>query len=74
MTGGLRSLELVEQVVANGETDYVGLCRPLIREPGLVLRWQSGDRRKATCISINKCALATGQGAPLKCYVDDDIA
>ncbi|MEI7828003.1 MAG: NADH:flavin oxidoreductase [Euryarchaeota archaeon] len=74
MTGGLRSLELVEQVVANGETDFVGLCRPLIREPNLVLRWQRGDRRKATCISCNKCVLATGKGAPLRCYVDNNLA
>jgi 2,4-dienoyl-CoA reductase-like NADH-dependent reductase (Old Yellow Enzyme family) len=73
MTGGLRSLELIELVVANEETDFVGLCRPLIREPELVLRWQQGDRRKATCISCNNCVLATEQGAPLKCYVDNDI-
>ena len=35
----------------NLETDLLGLCRPLIRESNLINRWQSGDHKKATCIS-----------------------
>jgi len=73
MTGGLRSLELVEEIVKNGETDFIGLCRPLIREPELILRWKAGDRKKSTCISCNKCGLAIAQGLPLDCYVDKKL-
>lgn len=71
LTGGLRSLELIEEIFHNGETDYIGLCRPLIREPGLIRRWQEGERSKSTCISCNKCGLAISKGLPLACYMDN---
>lgn len=70
MTGGLRSIGLIEEITANGETDYIGLCRPLIREPGLIQRWQGGDRNKSTCTSCNKCGFAISRGLPLACYAD----
>lgn len=70
MTGGLRSLELIEEIFHNRETDYIGLCRPLIREPGLVRRWQAGDRSKSACSSCNKCGYAISKGLPLSCYED----
>ena len=73
MTGGLRSLELVEEIFQNLETDYIGLCRPLIREPGLIHRWQKGDRSKSTCSSCNKCGFAISKGLPLACYMDKTI-
>jgi 2,4-dienoyl-CoA reductase-like NADH-dependent reductase (Old Yellow Enzyme family) len=68
MQGGLRSFELMEEVVRNGEADLVSMCRPYIREPMLIKRWMSGDRRKATCISCNECLKAAYmQGKPLVC-------
>lgn len=70
LVGGVRSLEVAEALVEDGVTDYVSLCRPLIREPGLVNRWRSGDRRKAGCLSENACfgPLMKGEGlvCPLK--------
>lgn len=71
MTGGMRSFELVEEVLAGGEADLVGMCRPFIKEPGLIRRWAQGDRRKAACISCNKCGLGLAKGMPLACYVKE---
>jgi 2,4-dienoyl-CoA reductase-like NADH-dependent reductase (Old Yellow Enzyme family) len=64
LVGGIRSIEVSEELVSNGATDYISLCRPLMREPGLVKRWQSGDRRKAGCLSENACfgPLMSGEG------------
>ena len=71
MTGGLRSYELIEEIVNNNETDLIGMCRPFIREPGLIKRWKTGDHSKATCISCNKCLTEILiQGLPLECYLD----
>jgi 2,4-dienoyl-CoA reductase-like NADH-dependent reductase (Old Yellow Enzyme family) len=70
LTGGLRSFELIEEIVKNHETDFMGLCRPFIREPGKIRRWQEGDHRKATCISCNKCVMALAKGLPLTCLLD----
>ena len=33
LTGGIRSYEVAEALVAEGTADYIGLCRPFIREP-----------------------------------------
>jgi 2,4-dienoyl-CoA reductase-like NADH-dependent reductase (Old Yellow Enzyme family) len=70
MTGGIRSPELAEEIFCNRETDYIGLCHLLIREPGLIRRWQEGDRSKSTCISCNKWGFSISKGLPLACYVD----
>jgi len=48
LVGGIRSFEIADRLVNEGTADYISLCRPLIREPDLVNRWRSGDRRKAT--------------------------
>ncbi|MGD9074206.1 MAG: NADH:flavin oxidoreductase [Desulfobacteraceae bacterium] len=71
MVGGLRSFELMEEVVRNGEADFVSLSRPFIREPGLVNSWKSGDYHRATCISCNKCFEALLQLEPLHCVQED---
>ncbi|MGD9322074.1 MAG: NADH:flavin oxidoreductase, partial [Desulfobacteraceae bacterium] len=67
MVGGLRTFELMEEVVQKGEADFVSLSRPFIREPGLVNAWKSGDYHRATCISCNKCFEALLQLEPLHC-------
>lgn len=55
LVGGIRSFGVAERVVKEGLADFVSLCRPLIREAGLVRRWEGGDRSRAACISCNQC-------------------
>ncbi|MFC1902114.1 NADH:flavin oxidoreductase [Chloroflexota bacterium] len=52
---GIRHLETAKDIVASGDADLVSMCRPFIREPGLIARWQRGDDWPATCISCHKC-------------------
>lgn len=72
LVGGIRSFEVAEKLVADGIADYLSLCRPLIREPDLVRRWRSGDRRKATCLSENRCFEPTVRGDGLYCVVEKE--
>jgi 2,4-dienoyl-CoA reductase-like NADH-dependent reductase (Old Yellow Enzyme family) len=67
MVGGLRTFELMEEVVRNGEADFVSLCRPFIREPGIVNEWKNKDRHRATCISCNKCFETLLEAKALQC-------
>ena len=67
LVGGIRSYLLAERLVVEGVADYISLCRPLIREPRLIERWQSGDLRKATCISCNGCLGAARSEEGLYC-------
>jgi 2,4-dienoyl-CoA reductase-like NADH-dependent reductase (Old Yellow Enzyme family) len=70
--GGIRSLGVVSRILNEGVADYVAMCRPLIREPHLVNRWKSGDRKRATCISCNGCFETAREGLGAVCKVDLD--
>jgi 2,4-dienoyl-CoA reductase-like NADH-dependent reductase (Old Yellow Enzyme family) len=54
LTGGMRTREVMEDVLQKGEADFIGMSRPLIREPDLPLLLREG-KGKAACISCNKC-------------------
>lgn len=64
---GIRSLKLAEDIIDSGDADMVSMCRPFIREPHLIQRWQKDDTRPATCISCVKCSRLVGRGKPLEC-------
>lgn len=70
LTGGLRSYEFIEKVIKDKETDLVGLCRPFIREPHLILDWEKKNFHRATCVDCNLCVNAIMQGKVLACYLD----
>ncbi len=55
MVGGLRSYAMIEKILHRNEADLIAMSRPLIREPGLIRRWEDGDLRPANCISCNGC-------------------
>ncbi len=67
LVGGIRSLPVAEGLVAEGVCDFIAMSRPFIREPDLVQRWQSGDRRKAACASDNLCFGPARSGEGLYC-------
>jgi len=67
VVAGIRSLKLAQNIVDSGDADLISMCRPFIREPGLINRWQRGDREPARCISCNKCFAATLKNKRLVC-------
>ena len=50
-----------------GVAEYMSLSRPLICEPDLVARWQSGDRRASRCRSCNECFYRGLRGEGVAC-------
>ena len=46
LVGGIRSFEIARELIENELTDYISLSHPLIRKPGLIKRWQSGDIKR----------------------------
>ncbi len=67
LVGGIRSLEVAEELLAQNEVDYIAMCRPFIRQPDLIKRWAVGQREPSGCQSENACfglALA-GKGGHL---------
>jgi 2,4-dienoyl-CoA reductase-like NADH-dependent reductase (Old Yellow Enzyme family) len=67
LVGGIRSLGMAEDILNSGHADMISMCRPLIREPDLIARWQGGDTAPSKCISCNKCLAAGVKGEPLRC-------
>lgn len=56
LTGGMRSREMMEDVLQSGDADMIGLSRPLLMEPDLPMRMQEGAADASMCDSCNKCA------------------
>jgi len=67
VVAGIRTLETAQSIVSSGDADMVSMCRPFIREPGLLVRWQKGDIAPAKCISCNRCFAVLARGEPLEC-------
>ena len=55
LVGGNRDIDSIEEILNNSSIEYFAFARPLIREPNLANRWESGDRSRAKCISCNRC-------------------
>ena len=71
LVGGIRSFDLAEQLVEDGTADFISMSRPFIREPGLIKRWESGDRSKATCLSDNLCFRPGLTGKGIYCVTEE---
>lgn len=67
MVGGIRNLETAKNVIESGDADLISMCRPFIREPGFLKRWQSGETMHTSCISCNKCLGLGARGESLEC-------
>jgi 2,4-dienoyl-CoA reductase-like NADH-dependent reductase (Old Yellow Enzyme family) len=70
LVGGIRSFPLAKKIVDDHSADYISMCRPFIREPGLINRWRSGDLSKATCLSDSKCLRPALAGKGVYCVVE----
>jgi len=67
LVGGIRSLDVIENILAEGSVDFVALSRPLVRQPDLPNRWLKGiGGLTAECISCNDCVRSTMVGS-IKC-------
>lgn len=74
LVGGLRSLEIIEDIFREGSAQFFSLSRPLISEPELIRRWTSGDGRPARCVSCNKCFRVVVKREGLRCVAFENTA
>ena len=74
MVGGLRTFAIMEEAVARGDSDFVSLSRPLIREPDIINKWKEDNNYKAKCLSCNKCFEALLNRESLHCVQEAEAA
>jgi 2,4-dienoyl-CoA reductase-like NADH-dependent reductase (Old Yellow Enzyme family) len=65
LVGGLRSKEVMQQVITDSIADMVSLSRPFVKQPDLVCRLREGAE-KVECLSCNACFNPNG----LHCYLE----
>ncbi|MHA2007373.1 MAG: NADH:flavin oxidoreductase [Promethearchaeota archaeon] len=72
LVGGVNSIDLIEEILNNGDADFVSFSRPLIREPDLPNRWIKGiGSSTVKCDYCNNCLLTlTKEG--LSCPKEDE--
>ena len=66
LVGGHRSAQNMNDVLNNTKIEFLSLSRPLIREPDLPKRWESGDTASAKCVSCNGCYRSYGHKCVFK--------
>lgn len=67
VVGGIHNLDDINDIIANGKTDFVSMSRPFIIEPNIVGKFKNGTQTQSKCIMCNYCAII-GEEQPLKCY------
>ena len=67
LVGGIRTLAMAKNLVSKKCCDLISLSRPLVREPGLVRRWEEGIEDPATCVSCCRCFIPARKGEGLSC-------
>lgn len=70
VVGGFRSYRVAEKAIRDYCMDYINMARPLIREPGLANRWLQGNRKRAMCISCNKCFMPGREEGGIYCVIE----
>lgn len=58
--GGLTNIDAIEAIAEKTNIQYFALSRPLLSEPNLIKRWQSGNRAPVECERCSKCRTRRG--------------
>lgn len=67
LVGGLRSTQMMDEIVRSRDADFLAMARPFVREPDLVNKIAAGRRGPVACVSCNICFLHEGID-PLRCW------
>jgi len=70
LVGGARKLSNMETIIESGSADLISMCRPFIKEPDLVNKFNNGISIESECNSCNKCMAGAVWYVPTKCYED----
>ncbi|MBN2685007.1 MAG: NADH:flavin oxidoreductase, partial [Pontiellaceae bacterium] len=65
--GGFRDASTMRAAVAEGETDAISLCRPLIIDPAWPRKIEQGDSARSSCTNCNRCTIYCDASEPTRC-------
>lgn len=67
LVGGVRSTEMMNDLIGSGDTDFVAMARPFIREPDIARQIVEGRVGPVDCVSCNLCLMHEGSQS-LRCW------
>ena len=62
---------MASEIISQGVADYISMSRALVREPGLIHRWNNGDLRPSRCKSDNLCFTPSFEGQGVYCVTKE---
>jgi 2,4-dienoyl-CoA reductase-like NADH-dependent reductase (Old Yellow Enzyme family) len=71
LVGGLRSPDLMEEIITEGWTDFVSLARPFICEPDVVTKIRAGRWDPVSCVRCDRCRAGFAKEG-LRCRRDEE--
>jgi 2,4-dienoyl-CoA reductase-like NADH-dependent reductase (Old Yellow Enzyme family) len=67
LIGGLTTPRTMEEIIENGNANYISLSRALIADPNFPEKIRNGSREPSRCIHCNLC-IGYLTKRPLRCY------
>ena len=67
VVGGMIDPAVMEDVIEQGDADYVSLSRALVNNPNFPNKIQEGSREPSKCVHCNLCLIRV-VSEPLRCY------
>ena len=55
ITGGAKDLNVINDALNNSNIQYIGICRTLLSEPDILIKWKNCVDKKSQCVSCMKC-------------------
>ncbi|MFO7536190.1 MAG: NADH:flavin oxidoreductase [Kiritimatiellia bacterium] len=68
--GGLRARPAMEECLTQRGLDAVGLCRPLLRDPGLPFKLRGRLVDRSSCRNCNICTIRCDAPNPVRCVFE----
>ena len=69
--GSITSLDIAEEILANGWADFISMCRPLMADPDMPRKYaQNRPEDRRPCLRCDACAARFFPPRPLNCAVN----
>ena len=55
VTGGIKNLNVANDALNNSNIQYIGICRAILSEPDILIKWKNCGDKKSQCVSCMTC-------------------
>ncbi len=69
--GSIVSIDMAEEIISNGWSDFVAMCRPLMADPDMPKKYAVNmPEERRPCLRCDQCAMRFAGPRPLNCAVN----